>query len=177
MCSKNSLSAFILFFLTFQFSQSFIPTTEERVMYAIRAGFSHEPWRNDTIVLHWDFSFPRKKLESIVKKHRWTMHMDWGRDVHSKMDMLYTAYKAYKDNMRWCQEGYKACKLKCKEALKSTVWDSIVLSTGSLAYDCFHGKCDSCYGNLMTEEVKEYLRLRDMNVPSYDRMVIGNWKE
>jgi hypothetical protein len=176
MYSHIKHSVFILFFLI-RISLAFIPTTEERIQNALQSGFSHEPWRNDSVVIHWDFSFPRQELETLVEVHRWNMHMDWGRDVYQRMQSLYSAYKAYADNMLWCQEAYKACQKKCKETLTSSSWDKVILTTGSLAYDCFHSQCNSCFGNVMGEEVKEYLRLKDMNVPLYDRMIIGNWKE
>lgn len=153
-------SILFLFFL-FSHSLGFIPTTEERILHAIRMGFSHEPWRNDSIVIHWDFSFPRSELEDFAKKHRWTARMDWGRDVHMKMQRLSFSYQRHQDLLRWCQESYQACMRKCIEE-----------------GNCFRNKCTPCYDyHVMDADTREYLILRDLQIPRYDRMVIRNWRE
>ena len=146
---------FFLLFLPFQFSNAFILTMEERILKAIQSGFSHEPWRNDTvIVLHWDFSYPRHVLEDFVEKHKWNMEMVWNRDLYKRMQLLYQSYSMFEEGLQYCKAKYKACKKK---------YDKV--------------QCEHCDGNIMSGDVKEYLKLLDMNIPLYDRMIIKNYKE
>lgn len=138
---------------------SLIPTPRERLLNAIEAGFSHEPWRSDALVIHWDMSYPREELEQLATQNRWTVKMEWNRDAHEEMQLLAPEFEKYDEETRRCKSELQACRRQYD------TWKAqypLALTFQNCPADCLLLP--------MTSRVARYLELRSAKYPEYDRM-------
>jgi hypothetical protein len=149
-----------LFFCLIASATSLIPTPKERLLNAIEAGFSHEPWRSDALVIHWDMSYPREELEQLATQHRWTVRMEWNRDAYEEMQLLAPEFEKFDEQNRKCKLELDACQRQYD------TWKAqypLALAVSNCPTDCLLLP--------MTSRVARYLELRNAKYPRYDRMI------
>lgn len=151
------------------FAFAFIPTSLERAEHALKTGFSHEPFRTEYIVLHWDFSVSKEELEKVRVAMPRIVRMDWNRHVHARLDSLMPQYILHLKE----EKRYKRCVEACRNEAPFN-FPLHLTSLRSLLMQCVE---KNCVESVEGEEVKEYRRLKQLGAPKFDRMMIGNYIE